>query len=65
MRALEVAKGLGFKTIALLGKGGGKAKALADVAIVIQSDSTARIQKAHISIGHILCDLVEQSLGYA
>ena len=65
LRALEVAKGLGVKTIALLGKGGGQAKAFADVAIVVQSESTARIQEAHILIGHILCDLVEQSLGYA
>ena len=63
--ALEVAKGLGVKTIALLGKGSGQAKALADVAIVIQSDSTACMQEEHILIGHIVCDLVEQSLGYA
>ena len=65
LRALKVAKDLNLKTIALLGKGGGQAKTLADVAIVIQSDTTARIQEAHILIGHILCDLIEQDLGYA
>jgi len=65
LRALRVAKELGVKTIALLGKDGGQAKALADHAIVIPSDSTARIQESHILIGHILCDLIEQELGLA
>jgi len=63
LRALRVAKELGLKTIALLGKDGGHAKVLADLAIVVPSDSTARIQEAHILIGHILCDLIEQDLG--
>ena len=63
LQALKAAKKLGVKTAALLGKDGGQAKALADVAIVIPSDSTARIQEAHILIGHILCDLIEQELG--
>ena len=65
LRALRTAKELGVKTIALLGKDGGQAKALVDVAIVISSNSTARIQEAHILIGHILCDLIEQELGLA
>jgi len=65
LRALRVAEELGVKTIALLGKDGGQAKAIADLAIVIPSDSTARIQEAHILIGHILCDLIEQELGLA
>lgn len=65
LRALRVAKELGVKTIALLGKDGGQARALADHVIVIPSDSTARIQEAHILIGHILCDLIEQELGLA
>jgi len=65
LRALRTAQELGVKTIALLGKDGGQAKALADVAIVISSNSTARIQEAHILIGHILCDLIEQELGLA
>jgi len=64
-RALISAKELGVKTIALLGKDGGKAKELADLSIVIPSNSTARIQEAHILIGHILCDLIERELGLA
>lgn len=65
LRGLGAAKTHGVKTIALLGKDGGQAKALADLAIVIPSDSTARIQEAHILIGHIFCDLIEQELGLA
>ena len=65
LRVLRAAKELSIKTIALLGKDGGHANALADRAIVIPSDSTARIQEAHILIGHILCDLIEQELGLA
>ena len=65
LRVLKVAKEMGVKTIALLGTDGGQAKALADQSIVIPSASTARIQEAHILIGHILCDLIEQELGLA
>jgi len=63
LRALIAAKRLGVKTIALLGKDGGKAKEHADLSIVIPSNSTARVQESHILIGHILCDLIEQELG--
>ena len=63
LQALKASKKLGVKTIALLGKDGGQAKEIADLAIVIPSDSTARIQESHILIGHILCDLIEQELG--
>ena len=63
VRALKKSKDLGVKTIAFLGKDGGQAKSIADLAIVIPSDSTARIQEAHILIGHILCNLIEKGLG--
>ena len=63
LRALKAAKKLGVKTIALLGKDGGLAEGHSDLAIVIPSVSTARIQEAHILIGHILCDLIEGELG--
>ncbi len=65
LRAFRAAKEMGLMTIALLGKGGGPAKDLADHALVIPSDSTARIQEAHILIGHIFCELSEQELGLA
>ena len=65
LRALRTAKAMGITSVALLGKGGGPAAGLADQAIVVPSDTTARIQEAHILIGHILCDLIEQELGLA
>lgn len=65
LRALRTAKEMGLTTIALLGKDGGAAKGLSDQALVIPSDSTARIQEAHILIGHILCELIELELRLA
>ena len=64
-RAFKAAKDMNLNTIAMLGKGGGTAKDLADFALVIPSDSTARIQEAHILIGHILCELIEEEMGLA
>ena len=61
--ALNAAKNKKMHTIGLLGKGGGQALEIADHAIVIPSESTARIQEMHITIGHILCELIEEGLG--
>lgn len=60
LNAMIAANQIGIETIALLGKKGGNALALADIAVVVPSNSTARIQESHITIGHILCDLVEK-----
>lgn len=62
LRAVEVAKSRGISVIGFLGKGGGKLKAMVDVALVVPSDDTQRIQETHITIGHIMCDLIEQTL---
>ena len=48
--------------IGLLGKDGGKVKDFVDLALIVPSDDTQRIQETHITIGHIICDLVEQTL---
>ena len=63
LRALEVGREIGVVTIGLLGRDGGAIKALCDVAIVVPSQTTARIQEAHIIIGHTLCEIVESELG--
>jgi D-sedoheptulose 7-phosphate isomerase len=63
VRAAEAARAGGLGTVGLLGRDGGALRALVDVAIVVPSSSTARIQEAHIFIGHTLCGLIEQSLG--
>ncbi len=65
LRAFAAAKELGIKTIGLLGRDGGKLAPLSDVAIIVPSDVTARIQEAHILIGHTICGGVEQALGLA
>ena len=60
-RALLRAKEMGETTIALLGKGGGKIKDVADISIIVPSDNTARIQESHIMIGHIICEIAEDA----
>ena len=65
LRAIRAANDAGMVSIALLGKDGGPAKDLAQHSIVVPSVSTARIQEAHILIGHIFCELIEEELGFA
>ena len=62
LNAIAVANQKQITTIGLLGKGGGKASSLVGEAITIDSNTTARIQEMHITIGHILCDLIEEGL---
>lgn len=58
-RAVLRAKEIGGCTVAFLGKGGGKMKGVADISLIVPCDCTARIQEAHIMIGHIICELAE------
>ncbi len=60
VNAFEVAKEKKMITIALTGASGGKLKDSADHLINIPSDDTPRIQESHITIGHIICQLVEE-----
>lgn len=60
--AVQAARERGMHSIALTGKGGGELAVLADLSIVVPADNTQRIQEGHITIGHILCDIVEASL---
>ena len=62
-RAVQAAREGGIAVVGLLGRDGGTLKPLCDVALVVPSDTTARIQEAHIFIGHTLCAMVEQALG--
>lgn len=61
VEAIRAAAGLEMTSVALLGGKGGDAKHLADFSIVVPSDITARIQEAHITIGHIWCEVIEAS----
>jgi len=64
LRAVTAARELGVSVVGFLGRDGGTLKPLCDVALVVPSDTTARIQEAHIFIGHTLCALVEDALGF-
>jgi D-sedoheptulose 7-phosphate isomerase len=63
LRALKAAQARGLKTVGLLGGDGGAAKELCDVALVVPSSVTARIQEMHIMLGQMLCGALERALG--
>ena len=63
IRAFLAARRMGLTTIGLLGRDGGALAPMCDVGIVVPSHTTARIQEAHIFIGHCLCGLIESRLG--
>lgn len=62
IEAVKTAKKKGLITIALTGKGGGALRPLCDISIIVNSKDTARIQEAHILIGHIIAEIVESRL---
>ena len=63
-RALQRAKARKLKTIAFLGRDGGSTIGMADVDLVVKSESTARIQEAHKFLLHVLCEIVEERLAH-
>ena len=65
LRAAQAARDCGVVTLGLLGRDGGKLAALCDDALIIPSAVTARIQEAHIFVGHCWCSQIEQALGLA
>lgn len=62
IKAVEMAHQKGMNVIGLLGGTGGKLKSLVDLPIVIPSSNTQRIQEGHITIAHIICEVVEDKL---
>jgi len=62
IRALEEAKARKLKTIAFLGRDGGSTIGIADLDLLIKSDSTARVQEAHQLLLHVLCEVIESRL---
>ena len=63
-RALQVAKTRKLKTIAFLGRDGGSTVGMADLDLVVKSESTARIQEAHKFLLHLLCEIAEERLAH-
>jgi D-sedoheptulose 7-phosphate isomerase len=62
LRALDRAISMGLKTVALLGKDGGKLKGLCDLELVIPGETSDRIQEVHMAILHILIEKIERDL---
>lgn len=60
IEAVKTAKNIGLKSIALTGRDGGELAKIADVSFIVPSDETPRIQESHITIAHIICELVEE-----
>ncbi|MDP2729800.1 MAG: D-sedoheptulose 7-phosphate isomerase [Dehalococcoidales bacterium] len=63
IEAIKLAKTKGARTVALTGGSGGRLGEVADLVLMAPSDNVARIQEAHITIGHIVCELVEEEVG--
>ena len=62
VNGLVTSKKNGCKTIGFLGNDGGKIKDIVDVAVIVNSESTPRIQEVQRTIFHIICELAEQDL---
>ncbi len=62
IEAVKGARKRGIETVAFTGGDGGKLAPLCDLALIVPSRSTPRIQEAHITIGHIICQIVEEGL---
>lgn len=62
VRAAQSARARGMTVVAFLGRDGGRVKALADVALVVPSEHTARIQELHLALEHAICEMVEERL---
>ena len=62
LKAVKLAREMGLKTVGLAGMDGGELAKIVDLAVVVDSQVTARIQEVHITIGHVLCEMVDRML---
>ena len=62
VRAIQKAKEIGMITVGFTGKNGGEMRDICDIMICAPSDDTPRVQEAHILVGHIICQLIEQEM---
>jgi D-sedoheptulose 7-phosphate isomerase len=65
LRAIEAARRCEVKVIGLTGESAGQMRAACDICLCVPSNSTPRIQEMHITIGHAICELVEERLAGA
>ena len=62
LQALELARAMGCRTVGLLGKDGGTIKNACDLALIVPTHDTPRVQEGHITIIHIVCDVLEKTM---
>jgi D-sedoheptulose 7-phosphate isomerase len=62
IKGIKAAKEMGLKTVGLAGRDGGELAKLVDIALVVDSQIVPRIQEVHITIGHVLCEMVDRML---
>lgn len=62
LKAIEVAKEIGVKTIGMTGETGGKMAECCDILLNVPSKCTPRIQESHIMMGHIICEIIEATI---
>ena len=62
VKAIQKAKEIGMTTVGFTGKNGGEMRDICDIMICAPSEDTPRIQEAHILVGHIICQLIEQEM---
>ena len=62
LKAMDVAKEIGIKTIGMTGETGGKMAEVCDILLNVPSKCTPRIQESHIMIGHIICEIIEATI---
>jgi D-sedoheptulose 7-phosphate isomerase len=62
LRGVAAALEIGIRTIGLTGRTGGRLASMVEVPLVVEAESTQHIQETHITVGHILCELIEESL---
>ena len=65
LKALTTARAMGLITVGFGGGTGGKLPEVADIALIVPSKTTARIQECHILLGHMLCGAIKAEFGYA
>ena len=62
VKTLELARKMKLLAVGFTGRSGGKMKRVVDLCLQVPSDNTPRIQEAHITVGHIICEIVEREL---
>ncbi len=62
VKAIQKAKEIGMTTVGFTGKNGGEMRDICDIMICAPSEDTPRVQEAHILVGHIICQLIEQEM---